>query len=80
MPKSSALQLLPGVVSAETAAAGERLVLTVQQVQIVHDSIMRATSAAEQAERLCAAASRAFAQEASNLKACGVVVQGFLRG
>ena len=57
---------------------GDRVVLGAQQLASLHDTVIRAMRAAEQADRLCTAAAAAFRQEALNLRAAGNALLGYL--
>ena len=57
---------------------GDRVVLGAQQLGSLHDTVIRAMRAAEQADRLCTAAAPAFRQEALNLRAAGCALLGYL--
>ena len=57
---------------------GDRVVLGAQQLGSLHDTVIRAMRAAEQADRLCTAAAAAFRQEALNLRAAGCALLGYL--
>ena len=59
---------------------GDWVTLTFQQLALLHDTVMRAMRAAEQADRLCTAAAAAFRQEALNLRAAGTALLGYLSG
>ena len=59
---------------------GDRVVLGAQQLGSLHDTVIRAMRAAEQADRLCTAAAAAFRQEALNLRAAGNALLGYLSG
>ena len=57
---------------------GDRVTLGSQQLGALHDTVIRAMRAAEQADRLCTAAAAAFRQEALNLRAAGCALLGYL--
>ena len=59
---------------------GDRVTLGSQQLGSLHDTVIRAMRAAEQADRLCTAAAAAFRQEALNLRVAGNALLGFLSG
>ena len=59
---------------------GDRVTLGFQQLASLHDTVMRAMRAAEQADRLCTAAATAFRQEALTLRAAGNALLGYLSG
>lgn len=59
-------------------APGDRVTLGAQQLASLHDTVIRAMRAAEQADRLCTAAAAAFRQEALNLRAAGNALLGYL--
>ena len=59
---------------------GDQVTLGFQQLASLHDTVIRAMRAAEQADRLCTAAASAFRQEALNLRAAGNALLGYLSG
>ena len=54
--------------------------MSMQQLNLLHNMVVRAMRAAGQADRLCMAAATAFNLDVRNLRAAGDALPGFMSG